>query len=137
MRQVGPGRSPRGGRGRAGRVAVINQERLRLYIEANILRGVAGQYARRFADVERDDVEQELRLWLWLHEEKVTSWFAAEVVGDPFRADKLTARAMQNAAHDYCMTQVAQIATVPLDRIGARRARTNAASMAAVERQYE
>jgi RNA polymerase sigma factor (sigma-70 family) len=70
-----------------------------------LVRTVAGQYAKRYHMVDRDDIEQELWMWFITHPKKTHEW----IKFDPKEGDKLFARSLRNAAHDFCQKEKSKI----------------------------
>ena len=71
-----------------------------------MVKQVASEYKKRYQMVERDDIEQELWMWFLKHPNKYEEWSALPEQKD---ADKLFARSLRNAAHDYCVKEKATI----------------------------
>lgn len=72
---------------------------------------VANQSARRYkAWSDRDDIAQELRVWIWQHGHKLDEWVELEHEGEEKLgyADRMTYRSLTNAASRYCQEQKAR-----------------------------
>jgi RNA polymerase sigma factor (sigma-70 family) len=66
---------------------------------------IAGQFGKRYQMVDRDDIEQELWMWFITHPKKTHEW----IKFDPKEGDKLFARSLRNAAHDFCQKEKSKI----------------------------
>ncbi len=70
----------------------------------HVLMIVAVDYARKFYKyTEREDIAQELRLWVHQHPQTVSRWLVEEDGERPLR------RSLQNAAHDFGLRMKAQV----------------------------
>jgi hypothetical protein len=76
----------------------MKANRLQVYVINNLAYPIAGQMARRMPGVEREDLEQELTLWVLEHPDHLDRWFGD---GQDFRGDGMTAAALRNCATDY------------------------------------
>ncbi len=70
-----------------------------------LVRTVAGQFGKRYQMIDRDDIEQELWMWFITHPKKTSEWIKL----DRKESDKLFARSLRNAAHDYCQKEKAKV----------------------------
>lgn len=70
-----------------------------------LVRTVAGQFGKRYQMIDRDDIEQELWMWFMTHPKKTNEWTKL----DRKESDKLFARSLRNAAHDYCQKEKAKV----------------------------
>ena len=70
-----------------------------------LVRTVAGQFGKRYQMIDRDDIEQELWMWFMTHPKKTSEWTKL----DRKESDKLFARSLRNAAHDYCQKEKAKV----------------------------
>lgn len=70
----------------------------------DMVKQIAAEYLKKFSMVERDDIEQELWLWFADHPAKTEEWMKLESQKD---SDKLFAKSLRNAAHDYCIKEKA------------------------------
>lgn len=66
---------------------------------------IASEYRNKYPVVEKEDVEQQLWLWFAEHPRKYKQWTTEHEQKD---SDKLIARSLRNAAHDYCVKEKAQ-----------------------------
>lgn len=71
-----------------------------------MVRQVASEYHRKYPMVEKPDLEQELWLWFVQHPRKMEEWTTTHESKD---SDKLIARSLRNAAHDFCVKEKAQV----------------------------
>lgn len=83
----------------------MKANRLQVYVLNNIAYPIARQMARRLPGVEREDLEQELTLWVLEHDDQLHRWFGD---GLDFTGDRLTAAALRNEARDYARDQCRQ-----------------------------
>lgn len=65
---------------------------------------ISSEYKRKYPMVERSDVEQQLWLWFIEHPRKFHQWTTELENKD---SDKLIAKSLRNAAHDYCIKEKA------------------------------
>lgn len=70
----------------------------------SMVQRVSSDFARRYAMLEREDIQQECWLWFLEHPHKVEEWSALEVR----ERDSLFARSLRNAALRYCVREKAQ-----------------------------
>jgi RNA polymerase sigma factor (sigma-70 family) len=66
---------------------------------------IAGQFGKRYQMVDRDDIEQELWMWFLTHPKKTGEWMKLPSK----EGDKLFARSLRNAAHDFCQKEKAKV----------------------------
>lgn len=85
--------------------------KLQDYVIVNIAYPIAAQEARRTPGVDRDDLEQELCLWVLEHPQQLARWFGD---GRTFQADGRVAVALRNEARDYAR-RLARQSGMPFD----------------------
>lgn len=79
----------------------MRTNKLQEYVLANMVAGIAAQEARRL-QVDRDDLQQEMTLWVLSHPRKLSQWFGD---GLDFQGEGQTAVALRNCARDYANDQ--------------------------------
>jgi RNA polymerase sigma factor (sigma-70 family) len=70
-----------------------------------LVRTIAAQFQKRYHMVDRDDIEQELWMWFLTHPKKTSEWTKLHSK----EADKLFAKSLRNAAHDFCQKEKAKV----------------------------
>ena len=68
---------------------------------------ISREYHRKYKMVEREDIVQELWLWFATHTRKTEEWKKEHE--DQKSVDKLIAKSLRNAAHDYCLKEKARV----------------------------
>jgi DNA-directed RNA polymerase specialized sigma subunit len=71
-----------------------------------MVRQIASEYHRKYPMVEKADLEQEIWLWFVQHPRKMDEWTTNHESKD---SDKLIARSLRNASHDYCIKEKARV----------------------------
>jgi len=71
-----------------------------------MVRQIASEYHRKYPMVEKADLEQEIWLWFVQHPRKMEEWTTTHESKD---SDKLIARSLRNASHDYCIKEKARV----------------------------
>jgi DNA-directed RNA polymerase specialized sigma subunit len=71
-----------------------------------MVRQIASEYHRKYPMVEKADLEQEIWLWFVQHPRKMEEWTTNHESKD---SDKLIARSLRNASHDYCIKEKARV----------------------------
>ena len=71
----------------------------------SLVRTIAGQFGKRYHMIDKDDIEQELWMWFITHPKKTNEWMKL----DTKEGDKLFAKSLRNAAHDFCQKEKAKI----------------------------
>ena len=72
----------------------------------SMVRQIASEYHRKYPMVEKADLEQEIWLWFVQHPRKMDEWTTNHESKD---SDKLIARSLRNASHDYCIKEKARV----------------------------
>jgi hypothetical protein len=66
---------------------------------------VSTEYSKKYRMVNKEDIKQELWIWFATHQRKMGEWMNLE----PKDREKLVAKSLRNAAHDFCLKEKASI----------------------------
>lgn len=71
---------------------------------SDMVNQIASEYSKRYPMVERDDIKQQIWLWFVEHPRNLSIYVNDH---EPKDSDRLIAKSLRNAAHDYCIKEKA------------------------------